>query len=69
MSWRGAAVVSFWAQIFGQSKKPTREEVDAVLAREVSEATRQKLERAIAHREREVRGLVSGVIPKRGAEQ
>lgn len=51
------------------AKQPTREEVDAVQAREVSEASRQRLARAIEERTGQVNNLVNGVLPKRGQEQ
>ena len=57
---------SFWKTLRGTPRLPSREEVDSVQAREVAEATRQRLERAIRHREKEINGLVEGVIPKRG---
>lgn len=51
------------------AKQPTREEVNAVQAREVSEASRQRLARAIEERTGQVNSLVNGVLPKRGQEQ
>lgn len=62
-------MVKFFIALRGKPIPPSREEVDAVQTREVAEATRQRLERAIRHRQREINGLVEGVIPKRGAEQ
>ena len=59
----------FWAKVRGIKTSPSREEVMAVQAREVAEATRQRLERAIKYRENEINGLVNGVIPKRGLER
>ena len=50
-------------------KRPTREQVDAVQAREVAEASRQRLANAIEERTRQVNSLVIGVLPKRGQEQ
>ena len=51
------------------AKQPTREEVNAVQSREVSEASRQRLARAIEERTGQVNNLVNGVLPKRGQEQ
>ncbi|HCT32364.1 MAG TPA: hypothetical protein DF966_04295 [Sulfitobacter sp.] len=51
------------------AKQPTREEVNALMAREVSEASRQRLARAIEERTGQVNNLVNGVLPKRGQEQ
>ena len=62
-------MVKFLTALRGKCVPPSREEVDAVMTREVAEATRQRLERAIQHRQKEINGLVEGVIPKRGAEQ
>lgn len=62
-------MVKFWQTLRGKPTPPSREEVDSVQAREVSEAARQRLERAIKYRKREVNGLVEGVLPKRGIEQ
>lgn len=58
---------NIWIKVFRKTHRPTREEVDAVQAREVAEATRQRLEDAIRERRAEqINGLVRGVIPRRG---
>ena len=59
----------FWKSLRNKPSPPSREEVASVQAREVAEATRQRLERAIKHRQKEITGLVDGVIPKRGIKQ
>jgi vacuolar-type H+-ATPase subunit D/Vma8 len=59
-------MVSFFSQVFGKAAPPTREAVDAVQAMEVAEATRQRLERAIKYRQREVNDLFDkGILPER----
>lgn len=63
-------MVSFWATLIGRPSAPSREAVDAVQAREVAEATRQRLERAIKYREAEVNDLFdNGILPKRTAKE
>lgn len=58
---------NIWIKVFRKTHRPTREEVDAVQAREVAEATRQRLEDAIRERRKQqISDLVQGVIPKRG---
>jgi hypothetical protein len=62
-------VIKNFFKAFKSPKQPTREEVDALMAREVSEASRQRLARAIEERTGQVNSLVNGVLPKRGQEQ
>ncbi len=62
-------MVNFWKKIRNTDNPASRVQVDAVQQREVAEATRQRLERAIASRKAEINGLVDGVIPKRGTDQ
>lgn len=49
--------------------RPTHEEAYALQTREVAEAARQRVEKALEVRRKEVSGLVDGVLPKRGTAQ
>tara|TARA_R100000789_G_scaffold66048_2_gene62327 strand:- start:980 stop:1168 length:189 start_codon:yes stop_codon:yes gene_type:complete len=62
-------VIKDFFKLLKPAKQPTREEVNALMAREVSEASRQRLARAIEERTGQVNNLVNGVLPKRGQEQ
>ena len=59
---------NLWSCLRSKSVPPTREQVDAVQQREVAEAARQRLVKAMDQRQREVEGLFEAIIPKRGAE-
>lgn len=61
-------MVKFWQVIRGKPMG-TREQSHSIQVREVAEAKRQELERAMGYRRHEISDLVEGVIPKRGAEQ
>jgi len=66
---KGKAVIKNLFKALKSPKRPTREQVDAVQAREVAEASRQRLANAIEERTGQVNSLVIGVLPKRGQEQ
>lgn len=61
-------MVEFWSKVLGKTQRPTREEVESVLAREQAEATRQRLEAAMRSRRNEIEKLVGGVLPERTME-
>ncbi|WP_226781975.1 hypothetical protein [Oceaniglobus trochenteri] len=56
---------SLWALFRRHPRRPSHEEVQAVLAREVAEAKRQEVERAIERHRHEIESLVDGVLPNR----
>jgi hypothetical protein len=59
---------SFLDILKNKPQPPNRAEVASVLQREVAEATRQRLVRAMDQRQRDVNELFDAILPKREAK-